>query len=72
MRGPDEGVPSLARLGAVLSRLAGNGRDANEVMATGALNFAPGELLIALQVLLAFGAGEFKLVHSSRSSWAGS
>jgi hypothetical protein len=48
-----------------LRGFAGNGRNANQVMATRALNLASGELLVTLQVLLALRAGEFKVVHDS-------
>jgi len=35
------------------------------MMTTWALNLASGKLLVALQVLLALGAGEFELAHDS-------
>jgi hypothetical protein len=35
------------------------------MMAAGALDFAPGKLLIALQMLLALRAGEFELIHKT-------
>jgi len=60
----DEGRPGHAGFGRVLRSLSGHGRNANEVMAAWALNFPPGELLVALQVLLAFRAGKFELAHN--------
>jgi len=35
------------------------------MMTTGTLDFAPGKLLIALQMLLALRAREFELIHKS-------
>src|SRR5262245_10153397 len=58
-----EGRPGLAGFRAVLGGSARNGRNANEMMATRTLNFASRELFVALQVLLAFGAGELHFVH---------
>jgi len=35
------------------------------MMAVGALDFAAGELFVALQMLLALRAGEFELIHKA-------
>src|SRR6185312_6992154 len=56
----NESRPGFPGLGRVLRRFAGNRWDANEVVATGALNFASGKLFVTLQVLLALRAGEFE------------
>ena len=58
MRGPGQ-----ARFGLELDRSSRCGRNADEMMAGGALNLAPGELLIALQVLVAVRAAEFEVAH---------
>ena len=61
--GRDERGPSLAGFRFILSGSAGNVRDADQMMAVGALNLPARRLLVALQMLLAVRTGEFELVH---------
>ena len=59
----DKGGPGLAGFGVILGRSAGNRRNADQVLAVGALNLAARCLLVTLQVLLTVRTGEFELVH---------
>jgi hypothetical protein len=59
------GGPGLAGFRFVVGGLSGNGRDANKVIATRALNFPAGIGLIALQMLIAVRATEFEVTHNS-------
>ena len=61
--GRDKGGPGIPRFGVILGGSAGNRRNADQVMAVGALNLAARCLLVALQVLLAVQTGEFELVY---------
>ncbi len=61
--GRDEGRPGHARLRIILSGLARNGRYPDEMIAIGTLNLAARQLFIALEMLVARRAGEFKIAH---------
>ena len=58
-----ERPPGLPGLGSVHNRLARHGRDANQMMAGGALDLPPRGLFVAFDMLLAMGTGEFELAH---------
>ena len=60
MRGP--GHPGL---GNIIGGFSGHRRDINEMVTLWTLDLPPGELFLALQVLVAVGAGEFELAHNS-------
>jgi hypothetical protein len=55
--------PRHSRLGLMVHSLARNGRYADEMAAAGALDLAPGKLLIAGQVLLAMRALKLEFAH---------
>lgn len=59
--------PGLSGFGRVLGSLARDRRDANEMLAGGALDFAPGKLFVTLQMLVALRTGELELVHRALS-----
>ena len=61
----DKGGPSLARFRAVLGRPARHRRNVEEVMAVGALNLAPGHLLVAFEMLPAMRAGKLEFLHNT-------
>jgi hypothetical protein len=61
--GRDKGGPGLAGFGVILGGSAGNRRNADQVMAVGALDLQTRCLLVALQVLLTVRTGESELVH---------
>src|SRR5581483_5111598 len=56
--------PGLAGFGTVLRGFPRNRRDADQVIAARALDFAPGKLFIALQVLFTTGTGKFEIGHN--------
>jgi hypothetical protein len=46
-----------------LGGFPGSGGNADEMIAAGALDLATGKLLVALQMLVALGAGKFEFAH---------
>ena len=68
--GRNEGGPGFSGFRRVLGCFARHGRDADEMLAAGALNLAPGKLLVTLQMLAASGAGKFEFVHDFESATA--
>jgi hypothetical protein len=63
MPGRYERPPGLPGLGFVHNRFARHGRDANQMMAGGALDLPPRGLFVAFDMLLAVWTGEFELAH---------
>ena len=61
--GRDKGGPGLAGFGVILGGSAGNRRNADQVLAVGALNLPAGCLFVALQVLFAVRTGQFEFAH---------
>jgi hypothetical protein len=63
MPGRHKCPPGLPGLGPIHLGSARDGRDADQMMAGGALDLPPRGVFAALDVLLAVGTGEFKLAH---------
>ncbi len=63
MPGRHECSPGLPGLGPIHLGSARDGRDADQMMAGGALDLPPRGGFAALDMLLAVGTGEFKLAH---------
>ncbi len=60
-----EGGPGFPGFRLIVHGLTRNGRDADKMVAGGTLNLSTGKLWVALQMLVALGAGKFELVHGS-------
>jgi hypothetical protein len=63
--GRDECGPGFPGFRLIVHGLAGNGGDANQMIAGGTLDLAARKLRVALKMLVALGTGEFELVHGS-------
>ena len=61
----EKSVPSFAGFRLVFNGLAGNGRNPDQDIAVGALQFATGKLFVNLQSSFAMWTGEFEFAHGS-------
>jgi hypothetical protein len=66
--GRNERCPCHSRFGFEIRRFSRDWRNSDQVMATGALNFAAGKSLIAKEMLLAEWTGEFEFAHTILAS----
>jgi hypothetical protein len=62
--GRNERRPCHSRFGFEIRRFSRDWRNSDQVVATGALNFAAGKSLVAKEMLLAEWTGEFEFAHT--------
>ena len=71
LRGRNVRCPGHAGLGFVIHRFARHVRHVDEMIATRALELAPGEFLVTSHSLFAMGTFEFEFAHNGRGSYSG-